>query len=476
MKIGVGFTAPEPLFMVRNGMKSLSTLVLLCFGLWVSGCAAPPKSRAPVEPRIVEHSDLLINDTLIDKKIRFLEGILTKKELSPEERESATAALHAYQQLKDLASTRLTEKDYQRLILSFFRAMSLMDEAYYGKKELSLDHAGACAPFVKKRHAIIGLYLRGDFKGVIKEVLELKQVFGRDALTLEVGLLFALSLAREGDLNQAIQVGEGIADELDRLPDGLQLRSKIAQWQLALGRKDKALQAYERLTASQDAREALVQEVSRQIRAAEKGKEMEAPVVAGTPTVSATESAWQEGGYTLGQLFQKVDSLVQAHDYSKARILVLRERIRMGEGPGNELLDRELEKIDRHEEEFQKQQQIREAYLKETHETAKRLIEEENYEAAINAFSEAEAYQKLDPESRALKDLAVESLINKERNRAAEIFLAAKKTRDLSKKRELLNSAYKILKNLIDSYPSSPLNQKLKSNIAIVENELNSLR
>jgi len=457
-------------------MKSLSTLLLMCFGLWVSGCAAPPKSRVPAAPRTVEHSDLLINDALIDKKILFLEGILAEKGLSPEDREGATAALHAYQQLKDLASSRLTEKDYQRVILSLFRAVSLMDEAYCGKKEAGREESGVFALFAEKRHAIIDLYLKGNFEGVIKEVVELKKVLGPDSLTPEIGLLFALSLAREGDLNQAVQVGEGIADKLDRIPDVVQLRSRLAQWELALGRKERALQAYRKLNASQDERVALVQEVGRQIRAADGGKEMEAPAIAETPPVSATDGTWQEGGYTLDSLFQKVHSLVKEHAYSKARILILRERIKMGEGPGNELLDRELEKIDRYEEEFQKQRQIRETHLKETQETAKRLIEEENYQAAIDAFSGVDASQDLDPESRALKELAVESLINKERNRAAEIFLAAKRTSDPSKKKELLDSAYSILRDLIDKYPSSPLNQKLKSHIVIVENELKSLR
>jgi len=119
---------------------------------------------------------------------------------------------------------------------------------------------------------------------------------------------------------------------------------------------------------------------------------------------------------------------------------------------------------------------MRDDTLKETRETARQMIEEENYEAAINAFSKVEASQELDAESRELRERAVESLINKERNRAAELFLAARKAGDPSKKKELLDSAYNILKALIDKYPSSPLNQKLKSHIAIVQNELDSLK
>jgi hypothetical protein len=200
------------------------------------------------------------------------------------------------------------------------------------------------------------------------------------------------------------------------------------------------------------------------------------PVIGEAEPGAGPEDLWQEEGYTTDQLLQKVRSLVQEHAYSKARLLILRERIRVGEGPENELLDRELETIDQREAEFQARKEIRDDAAKETQETARKMIEEENYEGAIETFRKAEASQELDAESRALKERAVESLINKERNRAAELFLAARKTSDPSQKKKLLDSAYDILKTLIDSYPSSPLNQKLKSHIAVVQNELNKLR
>jgi len=282
-----------------------------------------------------------------------------------------------------------------------------------------------------------------------------------------------LSLAKEGDLKQAIQIGEGISGELDRLPDIIQLLSRIARWQLALGQKDRALRTYERLTDHQDEKIALIQDVNRQINRAQKGEQADKPVAVTEP---GFDDPGLKGPYTMDQLLRAVHSLVEKHAYGKARILLLRERIKIADGPENEQLDRELEKIDRQEEAFEEQKRIRDAYLKETHETANRLIEEEKYEAAIDALNEIEASQELTASSRALKERAVESLINKERNRAAEMFLAAKKTKDPSQKKALLDSACDILKTLIDNYPSSPLNQKLKSHMAIVQNELDKLK
>jgi len=457
-------------------MTARSIPLLIVLLAWVAGCASPLKDRVQVTPKTVETSALKIDDALIDQKILFLEGVLKKKDLSGEDREIATTLLAAYKQLKDSASSRLGEKDYQKLILSLFKAVSLTDEAYYGKKEIGREDGDSFARFAEKRHLIIDLYLKGNYKGVIQEAHDLESVFGEKAITPEIGLLFALSLAREGDLKQAVEIGEGISDSLNRLPDRVELLTRTAQWQLALGRREKALQIYEGLTDKEDLRSAMIEELGRQVREVEKtGETGETTAVAEPEAGQGSEDLWQEGGYTVDQLLAKVRSLVQDHAYSKARILILRERIRVGEGPENELLDREMEKIDQQEAEFQTQKEIKDDSMRETQEAAREMIDKEDYEAAIDSISKVEASRELDVESRELKEKAVEGLINKERNRAAELFLAARKTNDPSKKRELLTSSYNILNGLIKKYPSSPLNQKLKSHIVVVQRELDKL-
>ena len=460
----------------RRRMIHRHLLLLILVAAWAGACAAPPTRRVPVFPEPVEHSDLLINEAQIDQKIRFLEGILANPDLPEPDRENAEAVLGAYRELKESAAVRLSDKDYQRLILSLFNAVSLMDEAYYGETGPPGDDKEAFALFADKRRAILNAYLKRDYKGVIEGTRGLRAKFGPHAMTPEIGILFALSLAEVGELSQAVEVGEGIADELDRVPDIMRLRSEIARWQLELGREDRALQTYERLTRDQDKRAALVQETARQIRARQQIRPVDGAILAGPPPAQGHEDPWQEGEYTLDQLIEQVHALVQEHAYNKARLLILRERLRRGDGPENELLDRELERIDQQEAEFQAQKQTRDDYLKETQETARQLMEEENYQGAVDALNQAEASQQLDPEARALKERAVENLINKERNRAAELFLAARKTDDPDKKRQLLVSAYDILKKLIEAYPTSPLNQKLRSHLAVVKNELDRLR
>ena len=446
------------------------------FLIYASGCAAPPRrdvTLAP-EPDVRTQTAPLLSTHTIDKKISFLEGIVAKKDLSEEDRRIATDLLATYKLTKKLAPDHLTTKEYQSLIRSLFKSLTLMDKRYFEEKKTTLDYSGAVTLFVKKRDEIINLYLKGDFNGVIKHSLELKEIFGPDALTTEIGLLFALSLAKEGQLEQAIEIGEGIASELDQLPDIIQLRSRIAQWQLKLGRKGKAVHTFEKLTDNQDERMALIQNLNGQINRAMKYDKSD---ISGSPPAQpGPDTDVRQGEYSIGQLLKEANFLVRKHAYSEARVLLLRERIKLEEGPESELIDRELAKIEQREEEFEEQKRIRDAYLKQTLDGAKRLIEEEKFEEAVNKLDEIKDAQDVTAESAALRERAIESHINQERNRAAELFLVAKKTKDPSKKKELLKSSYEILNTLIDKYPSSPLNQKLKSHIAIVKKEIERLQ
>jgi len=457
-------------------MKRRITLLLMFFLIYASGCAAPPKRQVTLAPKpdVRTQTAPLLSTHTIDKKISFLKGIVAKEDLSKEDRRIATDLLATYKLTKRLAPDRLTRKEYQSLIRSLFGSLTLMDERYFEKKKTTLDYSRAVTLFVSKRDKIINLYLKGDFKSVIKRSLELKEIFGPDALTTEIGLLFALSLAKEEKLEQAIQIGEGIASELDQLPDIIQLRSRIAQWQLRLGRKEKAVHTYEKLTDNQDERMALIQNLNGQINRATKYDKTD---ISGFPPAKpAPDANVRQGDYSIDQVLKEVSSLVRKHAYSEARVLLLKERMKIGEGPDSEIIDRELARIEQREEEFEEQKQIRDAYLKQTFDAAKRLIEEEKFEEAVNKLDEIKEAQDLSAESVALRERAVENHINQERNRAAEIFLAAKKTKDPSKKKELLKSSYEILKALIDKYPSSPLNQKLKSHLTIVKKEIERLQ
>jgi len=101
------------------------------------------------------------------------------------------------------------------------------------------------------------------------------------------------------------------------------------------------------------------------------------------------------------------------------------------------------------------------------------LIRSEKYEEALQKLDEL---PPADPEVRELKNSTVEKIINRERDKAAKLFLTARNTKNPAKKEELLNSSYNTLKTVADKYPSSPLIPKVYDHMLQVTKELAKLK
>jgi hypothetical protein len=106
---------------------------------------------------------------------------------------------------------------------------------------------------------------------------------------------------------------------------------------------------------------------------------------------------------------------------------------------------------------------------------AKQLVEAEKFEEAIASIDTLGAEGSVSEASRALLDEAVAGIVNRERNRAAKAFYAAKQTDDPARKEAYLRTSHDILKQLLDKYPSSTLTSKIKSNFETVKSEMAKL-
>jgi hypothetical protein len=328
------------------------------------------------------------------------------------------------------------------------------------------DHAKTISLFSEKRARILNAYLSGDFQGVIDLCIELKTIFGPDSLTPDIGLMFALSLARKGMFNEAIDIGEGVARELETKPDIVQLRIGLAEWYLLRGQREKAISVYEKLADTHDEKRMEIQALSRQIAAAERRGSVVGPIQGGTPSQHVEEM-------TVDSLLEKVDKLLEENRFSEAKTLLLikEQKVQPTEA---ETIDQAYKRLEQAEEKYL-EEKISLISMNRDMEQARKLLEEERYEEVISRL------ETLEPEedSREIKELrqfAIEKLINRERNRAAKIFLKAKETQDPVRKEEYFLQCLNILNALVDKYPLSHLNQKLTSHIRIVEEELGNLR
>jgi hypothetical protein len=446
--------------MKENEMKKIiKGFLLILFLVFPFGCASTPERRAVVSPEPKTKTIPLMSAQLLDKKIRFLTSVLEEEGLSFKDKEIASNLLEAYKSVKRASYGNFTEVEYRRTLSSLFHYLSLIDENYFNQEKGSIrDYSDAIRLFANKRDKIVDAYVSGDFKGVIKQS--------------EIALLFAMSLGEEGMLEQAINIGEGVIHTLDTMPDLIHLRARMAELQLKAGKREKARLVYEKLTDTLDEQTAILQSLNKRISetpdtrpglegiAGEKQLEPEA--------VSHVESTGDE-------FLQQVAQLVQEHRFGEAMDLLVSKRDEAQSGAEIEALEQAIKSVEMAEEKYIEEKIASISMRKETLELARKLLDNEQLEEAISNLNALEPQEEDSREIRELREQAIERLINRERNRAAKLFLAARDTRDPAKKEEYLRSSYEILNALVDKYPSSPLNNKIKDHIAKVAEELDKL-
>jgi outer membrane protein assembly factor BamD (BamD/ComL family) len=266
-------------------------------------------------------------------------------------------------------------------------------------------------------------------------------------------------------LNEAINIGEGVGRELETNPDIVHLRLEIADWYLMQGQREKAISVYEKLADTQDEKRMEIQSLSRKIAAAERSGSVVGPIRGQTPPQRVEEM-------TVDNLLEEVEKLLEENRFSEAKALLTMKEQKVHSTEA-ETINQAYRKLELAEENYL-EKKISMISMNRDMEQARRLLEEERYEEVISRLEALEPEED-SREIKELKQFAIEKLINRERNRAAKIFLIAKETQDPARKKEYFLQCLAILKALVDEYPLSHLNQKLISHIKIVEEELGKL-
>ncbi|MEA2039090.1 MAG: hypothetical protein U9N82_04580 [Thermodesulfobacteriota bacterium] len=444
-------------------MKKIIMCALLVFVAAALGCV-PGTQKRVVGPESDVIRAPFVKEDLIDKKIRFLDSVLKQKEITDTDSKTALDLLDAYKLIKKASSGDCSREEYDGLVQALFRSLSVLDEKYFSKQYgMVQGYSKSVSDFVNKRNKVLDAYVAGDFKGTMDQCLELKTVFGPDALTPEVAVLFALSMGREGLMKEAINIGEGIVNELEANPDIFYLRSNISEWYLKTGQQKKAIATYGKLTDTLDEKQAILQSLSEKITETDKAQRLSRHKALGLADVP------------MDEFLRKAGELIQENRFGEAWDLLTLKKNQVSSGPELEEIDRVIRKLELAEEEYIEQKISMISRERQTLKSARNLVEEERFEDALSSLDSIGTHQEFNREITELKDQAIEGIINRERNRAANMFLKAKKTQDPVKKEKYLRTSYDMLKSLIEKYPLSPLNQKLKSHIKRVEEELNRL-
>jgi hypothetical protein len=436
-------------------------LLLVVFFLLIAACIPAATRRETVFRPEAPHEPTAAPPGL-DEKIAALSDLLEKEALSDRDRNLGLALLAAYQALQEALRHPLPESKKEELVNLLYEKLSTIDDNFFAITP-SLQHVN------QEREKILQYYLSGDHGSVIQACLDLEERFGPEALSPEVGLLFALSLGKKGLHRDALRVGEDIKRELEGNPDLVYLQAQMIEWHLALGQRTEALQIYEGLQDRLDERTGL-------LKKAEQSLSREESKTAHQPGASKGPGALGAEPESLDSTLNKVDALIQQHRFDQAKFVLLRQRIRIQEGPDTERIDKAMKSVEEAEERFHQEEAARLARRQETLERATRMMEQEKYDEVITQMDGLEQQGMMGTEADALRSQAIEKLVNRERNRAAKLFLMAKQAKEPSEKETLLLSSRNILKALLEKYPSSSYNEKINSHIVIIEEELAKLR
>ena len=436
-----------------------------------AGCL-PETKKVEIGPKTVVKPPPPLSAETLDKKIAHLTTKLDEQELDREDKAVASDLLATYKSIRSYLQDQSSEYDERKIIQLLFENLGRLEQEYFLRERIEgPSYSKALSSFSEKRKKIVDEYLAGDYQGVINDCVDLEATFGPDSLTPEIGLLFAVALARKGMLSEAIIISEKIIHELEGKPDLIHLRASIIEWQLDLGNREKALQIYEKMMDDLDEREELLAKSKLMVMEERRGASpKEVPVTA----FAGGLRQFTKLGST-DELLKAVDELIQKHEFGEAKLLLVKHRIRTEEGPELEIIDQALKTVDLAEERYLQEKSAKLSYEKETLKLARKLIEEENFEEALTKIETLRDAQNMTPEMNELKRVATERLIKRERNKAAKYFLMARKTADPAKKEELLLSSYDILKALIERYPSSPMIEKLNDNLRTVREQLTKL-
>ena len=469
---------------MEKNKTRIRTLVGILFLLTLAGACQPAIQRPTTARQDLTHPPSLSVEAL-DRRILYLDRLLDAPDLSNEDRDLVRDLLASYRGLKVAAENGSLKQNYGPMIHILLRNLEEMENRYFAARKGADEKFSAegVRRFELKRKKIMEAYSAGNDQAVIDGILDLEKTFGSESLTPDLSLLFALSLGKKGTFTTALSIGQEVSRQLDSQPDLLQLRSQMIDWQLALGNEKEAKEIYERLRVKLGEREALVRGLEQKFPAES------ARGVLPESTAPKEEPMKADMDREVRETLARADELVQKGDFGRAKFILLQQRIRLEEGPQATLIDEAIKNVEAAEQkaleqpkagvastepakDLQKELQ-QEAQKQDNLKAASSLIRSEKYEEALLKLDELPAS---DPEVKELKNTAVEKLINRERNKAAQLFLTASKTKDPAKKEELLTSSYNILKAVADKYPSSPLTRKVQQHMNQVTKELAKLK
>lgn len=445
-----------------NSLRIVNVFILLII---LAGCVTIPKRT---EKETVEYYALpALSNDMLDQKMEALNKILYENNLSEKQKKTATSLLQTYEKIKGLNKGNAAREDYIKTIQTLFNSMGVIEQQYlFGEgaidggieKEIINEYSS----FKKE---IFEEYLADNLHDVISKCRELESMYGKGALTPDIGIILVDSLSRSSMTKEALSIAKDIYNEMGSRPDMVNLLSNIIDLEIKMRNTREAAFFFEKLVD-------LIDEKNNNYKDTENAiaKTMEDSSKLDTSIEKKISDINPEKADLAEQKINNVKKLLSQNDFTGARLILLRWRLSAEEGPELDMIEEALKGVDAAEEKYNNSNSKDHTTL----EDAKRKIEDEKYEEAIRILKPLTS-QGPNFEAEKLKNLAIDKHINNERLKAAKLFMAASEEKNAQKKKELLLSSKTILDNLVISYPETPLLEKLNSYIKKINYELDQM-
>ena len=342
---------------------------------------------------------------------------------------------------------------------------------------------------------IEGLCGGGDYPQMVESYENIIEIYGEDLIPAKIRLCYSNALFKTDQVNEAIEVARGLMDE--GTFDPIEIRANLIDWYLNIEDREEALKSFEELSDELNRK--------KNIFLASRSK-MALPVHEGPPEsvnilfnnndiaeedIRPIEDEAKHAAGGGGDL--KKDGRDKKDDLER----IEERKVSPDEGLNrakNDLMNqRRFEEalgiLTRLKEDIENPEKIREAEdalealrLEQTKArdeeeeerfmTAKKLMESERYEEAIEELNRLREGGRYCLESQEMIQMSIDEFATKKRREAANLFLMAKNTTDSMERKELLLRSFELLKEILRKYPKSSYSGKIAKNIEAVKEEI----
>jgi len=447
----------------RRTSELLFSMLFLCtfFSACVPSLRGPAVTPAPVPPPVPEDK--------LRMRIQALEELLRKGDaLSPEKAEAARGLVGAYERILDMLAAPAPSGARDTTADILFAELGKLEGLTFRETPPPDVPDSRFSELLAEEQKIKDDYLAGNHEKVIEACMDLEKQYGKEVLDSEIGVLLAESLGETGRTRDALRVGAIVLPAMESRPGIVHLQQRMILWSLNQGDKETAQDHYQKLTD-------MVREVH---RLQETARNKLAPLRTADPLPSPEPSGTDYGNLPgpLQDALRRAEALAGEGKFDEAKILLIKSRIRYPGEAEAAVIDDAMERLERSEGAHRSGESGGGgSQAEDPLEPVRRDIEKEAFETALEKLQQIAVKETDAPKAAVLRDQAISGIIQMEREKAARDFLKARSTNSRDEKQELLISSYRILKNLIERFPQSPLASKLRDNLNTVRLEMENM-